>query len=71
MSVLMWEPRGKDAEGADTWIGVTVGITFLITKHKQRGIRLYKLEGGSKTLHGVGYTNTEQAKDAAERMVDV
>lgn len=69
MSVLTWEARGKDTEGADTWIGVTLGVTFLVTKSRATGVRLYKLEGTSKVLVGVGFNNPEAAKAQAARMV--
>lgn len=65
----MWEPRGKDAEGADTWIGVTLGVTFLVTKSKATGVRFYRLEGVSKVLVGVGFKNPDEAKAQAAQMV--
>ena len=62
---MIWEARGKDASGSDTWVGTTVGITFLITKHPQVGIRIYRLL--DRELVSVGFKSVEDAKKYVDR----
>lgn len=61
----MWQYRGPDADGADTWVGVTLGQPFLVTKDRHHGVRLWKLSTGKKELIGVGFNNVQAAKEHA------
>ncbi len=65
MSVLMWQYRGPDADGADNWVGTTLGQSFLVTKDRHHGVRLWKLSAGKRELVGVGFNNVEAAKSHA------
>lgn len=56
----MWQARGKDASGSDTWVGTTCGVTYLITKHPQRGVDVYRLP--EKELVSIGFKSVEAAK---------
>ena len=62
---MMWEPRGKDGSGSDTWVGTTMGQTFLITKHPARGVDVYRLPG--KELVSIGFKSVEAAKEYVGR----
>lgn len=66
----MWQHRGPDTDGADTWVGTSLGQSFLVTKHKQYGVRLWRLTAGQKELIGIGFNNKDAAKAHAARMVD-
>ena len=61
----MWEHRGKDGSGSDTWVGTTLGQTFLITKHPTRGVDVYRLPG--KELVSIGFKSVEAAKEYVGR----
>lgn len=63
---MIWEARGKDASGSDTWVGTTVGITYLITKHPAQGVCLWRIPG--KELVSIGFTSVEGAKAYVERI---
>lgn len=65
----MWQYRGPDTEGADTWVGVSLGQAFLITKDRHNGVRLWRLSAGQKELVGVGFNNKQAAQDHAAQMV--
>lgn len=62
---MLWEHRGKDGSGSDTWVGTTVGVAFLITKHPQVGIRIYRLL--DRELVSVGFKSVEDAKKYMDR----
>ena len=64
----MWQARGKDASGSDTWVTTTVGQTFLITRHPARGVDLWRLP--QKELVSIGFKSVEAAKAYVGRMVD-
>ena len=57
---MMWQARGKDASGSDTWVGTTCGQTFLITRHPARGVDLWRIPG--KELVSIGFKSVEAAK---------
>ncbi len=61
----MWEPRGMDGSGSDTWVGVTLGQTCLITKHPVQGVCLWRLPG--KELVSIGFNSVEAAKSYVQR----
>ena len=63
---MIWEARGKDASGSDTWVGTTVGITYLITKHPAQGVCLWRIPG--KELVSIGFNSVEGAKAYVERI---
>lgn len=63
---MIWEPRGKDASGSDTWVGTTVGITYLITKHPSQGVCLWRIPG--KELVSIGFNSVDAAKSYVERV---
>lgn len=62
----MWQHRGKDGSGSDTWVGVTLGQTFLITKHPARGIDVYRLP--DRELVSIGFNSVEAAKAYVGRL---
>ena len=62
----MWQARGKDGSGSETWVGTTLGVTFLITKHPQRGVDLYRLP--ERELVSIGFKSVEAAKDYVGRI---
>lgn len=65
---MIWEPRGTDRNNEYTWVGVTMGRTFLITKSTSKGVRLWRMDGLTRRLEGVGYTSVNAAKMQAEVM---
>lgn len=65
---MSWQPRGKDATGADTWMRTITRGTFLIHKHQTSGINLYRIIGGAKELFSIGFKSVEAAQDYVERM---
>lgn len=62
---MMWQERGKDASGSDTWVGTTCGQTFLITRHPARGVDLWRIPG--KELVSIGFKSVEAAKEYVGR----
>lgn len=60
---MIWEPRGTDRTGAETWIGVSMGRTFLIRDNGPLEFELSDLYGGA--LHGV-FLTVDEAKAYAE-----
>lgn len=65
---MIWEPRGTDRTGAETWVGVTMGRTFCITKHSAGGIRLWRMEGTERELMSVGFTSVKGAMAYVDRV---
>lgn len=65
---MTWEPRGKDRTGAETWVGVTMGRTWLITRDQKTGVRLWRMDGQERVLHSVGLTSVEGAKAYVDRV---
>ena len=65
---MIWQPRGKDATGADTWMRTITRGTFLISKHAASGINLYRIVGGAKELVSIGFRSVSTAEDYVERM---
>lgn len=63
---MIWHPRGKDSSGSDTWVGTTVGITYLITKHPSQGVCLWRIP--DKELVSIGFNSVEAAKAYVERV---
>lgn len=64
---MIWEPRGKDRTGAETWVGVTMGRTYLITRDNH-GVRLWRMDGQERVLASVGFTSVEGAKAYVDRV---
>lgn len=64
---MMWEPRGKDTQGRETWVGVTMGRTWLVT-HDMDGVKLWRVDGTDRLLEGVGFTSISAAKEYADRV---
>lgn len=65
---MTWEHRGPDRTGAETWVGVTMGRTWLITKHSVGGIRVWRMDGQERVLTHVGFTSVEGAKAYIDRV---
>lgn len=64
---MMWEPRGKDTQGRETWVGVTMGRTWLVTRDMD-GVKLWRIDGTDRLLEGVGFTSINAAKEYADRV---
>ena len=65
---MTWQPRGKDASGADTHIGTNTRGSFVIASHKVGGINLYRLDGVEKTLVSIGFTSVKAAQEYVDRL---
>ncbi len=61
---MTWEPRGKDTNGENTLVGVTMGRTYLITESPAHGIRLWRLDGMRRAMQG-RFATVEDAKEEA------
>lgn len=64
---MIWEPRGTDRTGAETWVGVTMGRTMLITRDRT-GIKLFGMEGTERRFIKGGFTSVEGAKAYVDRV---
>ena len=65
---MIWQPRGKDASGADTHVGTNTRGTFIVASHKVGGINLYRLDGPEKTLVSIGFTSVKAAQEYVDRL---
>jgi len=65
---MIWQPRGKDASGADTHVGTNTRGTFIVASHKVGGINLYRLDGAEKTLVSIGFTSVKAAQEYVDRL---
>ena len=65
---MIWQPRGKDASGADTHIGTNTRGSFVIASHKVGGINLYRIEGGEKVHVSTGFRSVKAAQKYVDRL---
>ena len=61
---MTWEQRGKDTNGENTIVGVTMGRTYLITESPAHGVRLWRLDGMRRAMQG-RFATVEDAKEEA------
>ena len=64
----MWQARGKDSSGSDTWVGTTCGVTYLITRHPARGVDVWRLP--EKEHISLGFKSVEAAQAYVGRLHD-
>lgn len=62
---MTWEPRGKDTNGENTLVGVTMGRTYLITESPAHGVRLWLVNGSTKAMQG-RFVSVPEAQDYAD-----
>lgn len=59
---MIWQARGRDSSGCETWVTTITEGTFLITRDKAGLVNLWRIEGLQKVLHSTGFRSVEAAQ---------